>query len=349
MLNLKDKSSHIIAQKLLNWYGQNARILPWRIPPNSSHIPNPYYIWLSEIMLQQTQVVTVIDYFLKFIALWPNVEDLAAASEDAVMHAWAGLGYYSRARNLHKCAKQVVNEYGGEFPQDEKTLQNLPGIGPYTSAAIASIAYGQKANVIDGNIERVMSRLLKFDEILPKEKKKLLNEIEGFIPERRAGDYAQALMDLGATICTPKKPRCDACPLSQNCLAYQEGCIEAYPKKAKRKKIPHKFGYLYLLENSKGEIAIEKRGEKEMLGGLYGFPTSVWEVEKFSHEGKYSATLDKIELTETMLKVEHVFTHFKLTLRVVRGCVEDGFMFVNKETLNNYGFSKLMQKAFIYL
>jgi len=316
---IHDSDPNIIAEKLLDWYDQNARILPWREPPYSTQIPDPYKVWLSEIMLQQTQVVTVIDYFLKFIKRWPTVSDLANAKEDEIMHAWAGLGYYSRARNLHKCAKEVVTKYQGVFPKDEMSLQALPGIGPYTSAAVASIAFNQRANVIDGNIERVMARFLRFESFLPKAKKELLLEIEPFIHSSRPGDYAQALMDLGATICTVKNPNCAHCPLSFTCAAFKNDAIQYYPRKKKREKTPHKFGYLYLIQNDQREIGIEKRAANEMLGGLYGFPTSDWRVGEFSHSGKYGEMIENLEIIETNHKIIHVFTNFKLTLIVVKG------------------------------
>ena len=228
---------------LLSWYDKNARQLPWRDVAGTK--PDPYRVWLSEIMLQQTTVVTVRDYFLKFVKLWPNVQSLAAANVDDVMKAWAGLGYYARARNLHACAVHIVKELNGQFPQNRASLAKLPGIGAYTSAAIAAIAFEEPVAAIDGNVERVISRYFCIEEALPESKPVIRKHVEPLVPKDRPGDFAQALMDLGATTCTPKSPGCDRCPWQQSCSGRLRGMAEALPRKSPKKKIPTRFGHVY--------------------------------------------------------------------------------------------------------
>lgn len=220
-----------IGQDLLTWYDRHARDLPWRIPPHSDQKPDPYRIWLSEIMLQQTTVAAVKEYFLRFTTLWPTVNDLAAADDDKVMGEWAGLGYYARARNLLKCARIVSSDHGGHFPQSYSALLGLPGIGPYTAAAISAIAFDQSEAVMDGNIERVLSRLFNVQTPLPAAKPELRELASRLTPALRPGDHAQALMDLGATICTPRSPACGICPLPSYCAARKAGTAAELPKK----------------------------------------------------------------------------------------------------------------------
>ena len=245
------------------------------MPPEDSKqgiLPDPYHIWLSEVMLQQTTVKAVIDYFQKFLRNWPTLHDLAAADIDDVMTAWAGLGYYSRARNLHKCAQYVAEHFDGKFPSAAKDLEKLPGIGDYTSAAISSIAFAQPAPVMDGNIERVVSRLYRISDPLPTSKPIIYEKVEALTPEKRAGDYAQAMMDIGATICTPKNPVCALCPLKEQCDAHDVGDMTLYPQKLKKKDKPHRNGVTIIVINEKNEILIQKRDNKGLFGGMYVFP-----------------------------------------------------------------------------
>ncbi len=296
-------------KKMLGWYDKHQRAMPWRATNKKDK--NPYYTWLSEIMLQQTTVVTVGPYFEKFIAKWPTVHDLAKAERDDVMHEWAGLGYYARARNLHKCAQIVSEELNGVFPQDQKELEKLPGIGGYTSAAIRAIAFDKPANVVDGNIERVMSRIFAVTEPMP-DSKKHLKELAGSLTKDRkdrSGDYAQALMDLGATICTPTSPKCALCPVIALCDAKKQGIEAELPKKQPKKAKPHKYGHVFWVENTKNEVLFIRRDEKEMLGGMLGLPTSTWEVDK--------KTLNKLpKAINQKRQVKHSFTHFDLTLDI---------------------------------
>lgn len=303
---------------MLSWYDKNQRVMPWRATKDQT--PNPYYVWLSEIMLQQTTVATVGSYFTKFIDRWPTIFDLAAANRDDVMHEWAGLGYYARARNLHKCAQTVAEKYNGEFPQDEKSLQELPGVGPYSSASIRSIAFGKEANVVDGNVERIFVRLYSVKEPL-QDSKKNLKQLAGAITERqknRPGDYAQALMDLGATICTPKSPKCLICPINEYCEARLENIQEELPTKKKKQPKPQKTGEVYWITNGNGDVLFEKRGEKEMLGGMVGLPTSTWKSSKFT---KKASSVD----------IYHSFTHFDLKLTIVAKQHQKGLKMPEKE------------------
>lgn len=297
-----------ISEALLQWYDVHARDLPWRVPPNSGGHADPYRIWLSEIMLQQTTVVTVKAYFERFTALWPSVADLAAAPDADVMGEWAGLGYYARARNLLKCARAVVVDHGGAFPSSEAELLKLPGIGPYTAAAVASIAFDQPAPVMDGNIERVMARLFAVQDALPGSKPTLKDHATRLTPQHRPGDHAQALMDLGATICTPKSPACGICPLMQACAARTQGIAADLPKKTPKKPKPTRLGYVYLVTRADGAMLLETRPEKGLLGGMLAFPTSDW-----SNAPTQDHPLDA-DWHDPNLEVRHTFTHFHLRL-----------------------------------
>lgn len=310
----------VFRKKILDWYDRHQRSLPWRAL--SRQTPNPYHVWLSEIMLQQTTVQAVIPYFLKFIEVWPTIHDLVNAENDDVMAAWAGLGYYARARNLHKCAKIVSQEFGGVFPDDQEELKKLPGVGDYTSAAIASIAFNKPAVVVDGNIERVMARYTKIETPLPEAKKEMKQAAAYFAEgyEDRPGCYAQALMDLGATICTPKSPLCGLCPINENCQAYYFDDPVRFPIRAPKKEKPKRYGYVYWIENERGEILLQKRPEKGLLGGMLGLPTTEWgDQQELEH---LSFVNGAEELSE---QVKHVFTHFELTLRpfIIKNYSED--------------------------
>ncbi len=297
-------------KKILTWYDKHQRALPWRTPSNksvnkkSAKASSPYHVWLSEIMLQQTTVVTVGPYFQNFVDKWPSIHDLAKAKQEDVLHEWAGLGYYARARNLHKCAQIVSVELKGIFPENQKELEKLPGIGSYTSAALRAIAFNKPANVVDGNIERVMARLYAVKKPLP-DSKPALKSLAAELSEdqkNRPGDYAQALMDLGATICTPTSPRCVLCPVKALCSAKAKGIAETLPVRKPKKPKPHKYGEVYWILNENEEILFIRRGEKEMLGGMLGLPTSQW--------------LEKKAPKSLPLSIKHSFTHFDLTLRI---------------------------------
>lgn len=300
----------LIGGALLDWYDAHARELPWRIPPLSNRRADPYRVWLSEIMLQQTTVAAVKAYFVRFTTLWPTVVDLANAADADVMGEWAGLGYYARARNLLKCARVVVADHGGQFPQTEAELLTLPGIGPYTAAAVASIAFQQPAPVMDGNIERVMARLFAVEDALPGCKPVLKAHATRLTPTHRPGDHAQALMDLGATICTPKSPACGICPLMSACAARTQGIAADLPKKTPKKAKPTRFGFVYVTRRSDGAILLETRPDKGLLGGMLAFPTSDW-CDAPTHDPPFEA-----DWTEPDLEVRHTFTHFHLRLAI---------------------------------
>jgi A/G-specific adenine glycosylase len=297
-----------IGTELLAWYDANARDLPWRVPPNSNTKPDPYRIWMSEIMLQQTTVAAVKAYFERFTSRWPNVTDLAQAEDAEVMGEWAGLGYYARARNLLKCARTVVSDHGGAFPDTEEALLTLPGVGPYTAAAIASIAFDRPAPVMDGNIERVMSRLYCVEAPLPTSKPVLKDHATRLTPVHRPGDHAQALMDLGATICTPKSPACGICPLMDACAARKAGIAAELPRKLPKKPKPTRLGYVYLARRADGALLLETRPDKGLLGGMLAFPTSDWSDSPTNTPPIDAAWHDP------NLEVRHTFTHFHLRL-----------------------------------
>lgn len=285
-------------------------------------MPDPYAVWLSEIMLQQTTVAAVKDYFLKFIAKWPTVEDLAAADDEDVMKAWAGLGYYSRARNLKKCAVQVASEHGGRFPQDEAELQKLPGIGPYTAAAISTIAFDTHAAVVDGNVERVLSRLYLIETPLPDAKPQIKALMGELTPEQRSGDFAQAVMDLGATICTPKRPACVLCPWQQTCKACAENIAETLPRKAPKKQKPTRRGAAFVLvDQSSGAIMLRKRPPKGLLGGMSEVPGSEWS-EGYDPSSALTDAPIKADWKKQVGEVKHTFTHFHLLLNIYRAEID---------------------------
>ncbi|MGE0109553.1 MAG: A/G-specific adenine glycosylase [Bdellovibrionales bacterium] len=296
---------------LLKWYEQYHRDLPWRAALGAQ--PNPYHVWLSEIMLQQTIVVTVKPYFEKFINQWPCLEDLAQANIEDILRFWAGLGYYRRAHLLHKCAGEVMALHGGRFPEDEAALLQLSGIGPYTAAAITAIAFGKRANVVDGNVERVMARLFTVQEALPKAKPILKRHAASMLPSERYGDYAQALMDLGAMICTPRSPKCDLCPWKRMCQAHKEGHAEAYPHRAPQKKKPHRKATAFVLLDPKERVLLRKRDEKGLLAGMTAVPMSVWEE---AHRFSFDEAPLEADWHWVKGRVRHVFTHFELEVRV---------------------------------
>ncbi len=302
-----------VAQALLAYYDRHARTLPWRAPPGSRNPPDPYRVWLSEIMLQQTTVAAVIPYFDRFTARWPTVAALAVAEEAEVMAAWAGLGYYARARNLIACARTVTEQYGGRFPDTEEGLRALPGVGAYTAAAIAAIAFQRRAVVVDANVERVVSRLFAIETPLPASRPLIRAAADAITPETRAGDFAQAMMDLGSSLCVPRNPQCLLCPLRTFCAAHREGRAEAYPVKAPKKDKPRRLGLVWWLERADGHVWIERREDKRMLGGMAGLPDSGWDKAI----GRKTPPMPG-DWTTLNRAVDHIFTHFRLTLTVQR-------------------------------
>ncbi len=311
-----------MATKLLAWYDANARVLPWRSPPNGPNA-DPYHVWLSEIMLQQTTVATVGPYFRNFLARWPTVQDLAAAPLDDVLHAWAGLGYYARARNLHKCAGVVAYELGGRFPETEDELLGLPGVGPYTAAAIGAIAFNRQTTVVDGNVERVMVRLYARLEPIADIKPELKRRAGLLTPKDRPGDYAQGVMDLGATVCTPRSPRCDLCPWAGECRALAQGIASSLPKRKEKAARPVRRGYIYWLEFADAKaggpkVLIRRRPEKGLLGGMMEFPSSDWQPTETWQEVAPPSPPIEGEWVRLEGRAEHTFTHFHLELVVMK-------------------------------
>lgn len=309
------------ARLLLDWYDRHARRLPWRVAPEDrklGEVPDPYRVWLSEIMLQQTTVAAVKDYFQRFCQLWPTVEDLAHAPEEDVMKAWAGLGYYSRARNLKKCAETVAAEHGGRFPETEEALQKLPGIGPYTAAAIATIAFDRHAAVVDGNVERVLSRLYHIEVPLPDAKPEIRKRMGALTPEERPGDFAQAVMDLGATICTPKKPACGLCPWRDICAVQSSEIADTLPRKAPKKQKPTRFGAAFVaVDQASGAVLLQRRPPKGLLGGMTEVPGSEWS-ENFDPDTALQHAPFPADWQRRIIEVKHTFTHFHLRLAVFR-------------------------------
>jgi A/G-specific adenine glycosylase len=307
-----------VRARLLGWYDLNARTLPWRTLPAagaSGERADPYRVWLSEIMLQQTTTPHAAPYFHAFTERWPTVGDLAAAKDAAVMAAWAGLGYYARARNLLACARAVASEHGGVFPDTERGLRALPGVGAYTAAAVAAIAFERPANVVDGNVERVMSRLFAVETPLPAAKPELARLAGSLVGEGRPGDWAQALMDLGATVCTPKSPKCLLCPLTSDCAAYARGDQASFPRKVKKPERPHRRGIAYVAQRG-GEVALVLRPATGLLGGMVGLPTTTWSEGEPAPAQPFPAPPFPANWRAAG-SVEHVFTHFSLTLEVM--------------------------------
>lgn len=305
-----------IAEALLAWYDRERRHLPWRTEPGET--PDPYKVWLSEIMLQQTTVKAVLPRFGLFLRTWPNVSALARADLGEVLAAWAGLGYYARARNLHACARAVVERHGGKFPAIEKELRALPGIGDYTAAAIAAIAFDKQAMPVDGNIERVVARLFAVTTPLPDAKPEIKALAKSLTPRTRPGDFAQAMMDLGATLCTPRRPACGLCPLRAECRGYAEGIAEAIPCREEKSERPVRRGVTFVALREDGAVLLRERPLRGLLGGMLETPSSPWaEGEESARAGTGHAPL-KAEWKKLPGRVEHTFTHFHLELSVYR-------------------------------
>lgn len=306
---------------LLDWYDDERREMPWRAKPGVR--PNPYHVWLSEVMLQQTTVRAVIPYFEKFIARWPDVKALATADEEDVLGAWAGLGYYSRARNLHKCAKAIASLPNATFPQSEEELRKLPGIGPYTAAAIAAIAFDQPATPVDGNIERVVSRLFAVTHPLPAAKAEIKRLAATLTPDQRPGDYAQAMMDLGAMICTPKNPSCLMCPLHGDCHAHFKGIEARLPVKAPKAERPTRYGVAFLALREDGHVLLRKRPDQGLLASMLEVPSTDWVDEVLAADIALKAAPVRADWWAMPGQVVHTFTHFRLELFVFRAIVDE--------------------------
>ncbi|KPA21209.1 putative A/G-specific adenine glycosylase YfhQ [Shimia sp. SK013] len=335
---------------LLEWYDRNARAMPWRVSPADRAggiSPDPYRVWLSEIMLQQTTVAAVKDYFERFTARWPTVQDLADAADEDVMAEWAGLGYYARARNLLKCARVIANEMQGQFPADYDDLLTLPGVGPYTAGAVSAIAFDRPATVVDGNVERVMARMFDVHTPLPAAKPELTKHAAALTPAKRPGDYAQAVMDLGATICTPRNPACGICPWRAPCKARDLGTATELPKKTPKKPKPIRYGVVYIAKRIDGAFLLERRPESGLLGGMLGWPGSEW-VEQAAPAHKAPIRAEWKTLNG---EARHTFTHFHLRLTVKTALVPmdrqpQGGFFVESETFTPNDLPTAMRKAF---
>jgi len=312
------------AKDLLDWYDRHHRDLPWRVsPPMAARgvKADPYRVWLSEVMLQQTTVQAVKPYFTNFLSRWPTVKDLAAAPSEDVMAAWAGLGYYARARNLKKCAEAVAADHAGIFPDTEEGLKSLPGIGDYTAAAVAAIAFNRQAAVMDGNVERVISRLYAIATPLPAGKPLMKQKVALLTPADRPGDFAQAMMDLGATICTPKRPACSLCPFRDACEALRLHDPEKFPVKAAKKDKPVRSGAAFIAVTSEGEILLRRRIESGLLGGMTEVPTTGWTARIDGATGTDAAPFAAD--WQASGTVTHVFTHFELRLSIYRVAIAD--------------------------
>ena len=337
------------ARHLLVWYDRHGRSLPWRVEPGE--MPDAYKVWLAEIMLQQTRVATVAPRYRAFVERFPSLQTLAAAPLQDVLAAWAGLGYYARARKLHQCARRIVQQHGGVFPRSMDALLALPGIGAYTAAAVAAIAFGQRQSAVDGNVLRVMARLYGIHTPLPKAGKELAARAAALVPARRAGDYAQALMDLGATVCTPRKPDCPACPWRSSCQAHAGGEAHLLPKRVARPERPLRQGAVFWVQNRHGQVLLRQRPEDGLLGGMMEFPGTQWHsgaqanAEDWHTETPFHARWSRLEG-----HVSHGFTHFRLHLtvyaaRVTKRAPPPHMRWVALDALHREALPSLMRKV----
>mgnify|MGYP002631390748 CR=1 FL=1 len=336
-----------ISTQLLKWYDTHQRNLPWRA--QCGHIAEPYHIWLSEIMLQQTTVAAVRSYFEKFLTKWPNIQALADAPEEDVLAAWAGLGYYARARNLIKCAKIITRDHNGIFPRNESDLKKLPGVGDYTAAAIAAIAFSRKAVVVDSNVERIVSRLVQIKTPLPAGKKDIKAATAEITPNKRAGDFAQAMMDLGSSICSPKAPKCHDCPLKTACGAYATSDMENYPVKAPKKLRPTRRALVYFIEVD-GYILLERRPDKGLLGGMPGLLGDEWIEQDGETAFKYRAINAPFNAEWSLVDgtSKHTFTHFHLETKLLRAKLDarpaSNHLWVPRDEVMDYGLPTVFKK-----
>jgi A/G-specific adenine glycosylase len=343
-LQSEAKRNAIVA-RTLEWWESRRRALAWRAAPGET--PDPYRVWLSEVLLQQTTAQAATPYFLNLIAKWPRVEDLAAAPGEAVMSAFAGLGYYSRARNLHACAKEIARR-GGQFPSEEAELRSLPGVGAYTAAAISAIAFGRQTAPVDGNIARVLARLLAMEEPIAQAKGEIAKAARALAPCERAGDFAQALMDIGATICRPRNPDCAHCPLVQDCAAFRTAAPEAYPRRAGAKIKPCREGAVFFARRSDDAFLARRRAPHGLLASTVELPGTPWTNEG-PREGSHSATPVAARWRRLPGTVGQVFTHFALKLTVYaaafEGAAPEGHFWVPRNAVGEAGFSNMMRKA----
>ena len=338
---LKDKTKQLLA-----WYDIHRRKFPWRAEPDKD--PNVYYVWISEIMLQQTRTTTAIPYFNRFITRWPTLKALACAPRDEVLHAWSGLGYYARARNLHACAQALVKLHGGSFPSSVKDLRSLPGIGPYTAAAISAIAFNQPAVVIDANVERIMARLFTIPKPTSQAKPQIKKLALKIFPAERPGDFAQGLMDLGAQVCTPKNPVCGDCPWSGGCTANKSGNPEWWPIRNPKPPKKTRFGIVFWVENPSGEILLRKRPDRGMLGGMTEIVSSEWLMQPIPvNQITKHAPIPDLHWAPIGAKVRHTFSHFQLELRVYKAksiIQPHGAFWCPPEKLDSQPLPTLMKK-----
>ena len=343
-LAFKAKRKAIVARTLA-WWDRNRRALAWRAEPGEA--PDPYRVWLSEVLLQQTTAQTATPYYQAFIAQWPEVQDLARAPLEAVMSAFAGLGYYSRAWNLHACAKEIARR-GGRFPSEEAALRALPGIGAYTAAAIAAIAFGRKTLPVDGNIARILARLIALEEPIARARAEIASVAGALAPDERAGDFAQALMDIGATLCRPRAPACGACPLAPDCAAFRAGTPEAYPRRAENKARPSRRGAVFFARRSDGAFLACRRPPRGLLASTIELPGTPW-TSKGSDGGLAEAAPVSARWRRLPGEVGQVFTHFALSLTVYAaefdGAAPAGCFWVEPEAVAAAGFSSMMRKA----
>ncbi len=334
------------SRTLLDWYDRNARTMPWRIGPSGRAIgklPDPYHVWLSEIMLQQTTVRVVDRYFRRFVSRWPTVHDLALANDEDIMEAWAGLGYYARARNLVKSARIVSRDFGGNFPRDEAELRELPGIGPYTAAAISAIAFDKPAAVVDGNVKRVLARL-GGSRSIPSGTGDLRRLASDMTPGVRAGDYAQAIMDLGATVCRPRAPRCDMCPWTSRCAAFATGQPERFAVRVPPRRGQERQGVAFVAIREDGAVLLERRPSHGLLGGTLGWPGSPWSDSGVTQAPPCCANWRTLEG-----RVRHRFSHFDLSVKVMRadvpiGCSPDRGFFMDRSSFSSAKLPTVMRK-----
>lgn len=334
-----------IVARTLDWWDRCRRVLAWRAERGET--PDPYRVWLSEVLLQQTTSQAATPYYQAFIAKWPTVEDLAAAPADAVMSAFAGLGYYSRARNLHACAKEIARR-GGRFPTEEADLRALPGVGAYTAAAIAAIAFNRQTAPVDGNIARVLTRLVALEEPIARARGEIAAAARALAPSDRAGDFAQALMDIGATLCRPRGPTCGSCPLAQDCAAFRTGAPEAYPRRADARKRPRRQGAVFFAHRPDGAFLARRRPPRGLLASTVELPGTPWTNK--GPNGALAAAAPVVAFwRELPGKVEQVFTHFALSLTVYAaefdGGAPAGCFWVAPDAIRAVGFSSLMRKA----
>jgi A/G-specific adenine glycosylase len=345
------------AAELLAWYDRDRRALPWRARPGERS--DPYRVWLSETMLQQTTVKAVAPYYARFLARWPDLNALAAASLDEVLAAWTGLGYYARARNMHACVRVLVERYGGQFPTSESALRDLPGIGAYTAAAIAAIAFDQAATPVDGNIERVIARLYAVTTPLPAGKAEIGRQARALTPTTRAGDFAQALMDLGATICTPKKPACALCPWIRSCAAHARGEAELFPRRTPKREGQLRRGAAFVARRADNCVLLRTRPARGLLGGMAEVPTTAWaanfdDSQALAQAPRFGASQKRVAWRKMAGVVRHVFTHFPLELTVYRSelprraAAPAGTRWIAIAQLGDEALPSLMRKVVAY-